>query len=54
MNFFSSDLLEKFNHLQELIDELLSEDLMKNLQNIDEMMAEWMPIIAGCLGIVNE
>ena len=37
---FSSDLLEKFNHLQELIDELLSEDLMKNLQNIDEMMAE--------------
>ncbi len=37
---FSSDLLEKFNHLQELIDELLSEDLMKNLQNIDEIMAE--------------
>ena len=42
-DLFSSDLLEKFNHLQELIDELLSEDLMKNLQNIDDMMAEMDP-----------
>ncbi|HBN45976.1 MAG: hypothetical protein QF439_04500 [Candidatus Marinimicrobia bacterium] len=42
-DLFSTDLLEKFNHLQELIDELLSEDLMKNLQNIDEMMAEMDP-----------
>lgn len=39
-DLFSSDVLEKFNHLQELIDELLSEELMKNLQNIDEIIAE--------------
>jgi len=35
-DLFSSDLLKKFNQLQKLIDQLLSEDLLKNVQDMYE------------------
>ena len=42
-DLFSSDLLKKFNQLQKLIDQLLSEDLLKNVQDMYELMAEMDP-----------
>lgn len=40
---FSSELLEKFQHLQELIDELLSDKMMDQMKEMDELMDEMDP-----------
>jgi len=37
---FSSDLLEKFNRLQELVDEILSNELMQDLFELEKLMSE--------------
>ncbi len=39
-DLFSSDLMEKFSRLQDLVDEILSNDLMQNLIELEKLMAE--------------